>query len=213
MSFEFSEYLTSIIELSILQTLAVISPGPDFAITVRNSLIYSRQTAMITALGVSFGILVHVTYITLGLGVLLSQTAWVLQFLKYAGAAYLMYLGYKGLSAKRSPLQLGRTEHKDDISGIKAFSTGFLTNALNPKAMLFFLSVFTVILSPDTPAPIMLIYAGIIFGTTLVWFSFVAFCFSGKKLRECFSSIKHWIERTTGGLLMLIGIKMLFITQ
>lgn len=213
MSLEFSEYLTSIIELTILQTLAVISPGPDFAITVRNSLIYSRKTALLTALGVSFGILVHVTYITLGLGVLLSQTAWVLQFLKYAGAAYLMYLGFKGLSARKSSLHLGHTEHKDDISKLKAFSTGFLTNALNPKAMLFFLSIFTAILAPETPTPIMLIYASIIFSTTLIWFSFVAFCFSGERLREYFGSIKHWIERTTGGFFILIGVKMLFITQ
>lgn len=211
MSIEFSEYVTPIIELTVLQILAVISPGPDFAITVRNSLIYSRRTAMLTALGVSFGILVHVTYIILGLGLLLAKTTWLFQVFKYAGALYLMYLGFKGLSAKKGGLHLGHTEHKHDISAMKAFGTGFLTNALNPKAMLFFLSIFTVLLSPQTPAPIMLIYAGIIFSSTLIWFSFVAFCFSAKKLREYFSSIKHWIERATGGLLLLLGIKMLFI--
>ncbi|MCX7352786.1 MAG: LysE family transporter [Proteobacteria bacterium] len=84
-----------------------MSPGPDFAVVVRNSLIYSRKTAVLTAVGVSLGILVHLTYILLGLGVVIAKTAWLFCAFKYLGTAYLMYIGIKGLLAKKQTTDYG----------------------------------------------------------------------------------------------------------
>jgi RhtB (resistance to homoserine/threonine) family protein len=209
----FFEYMPSLISLTLLQMVALISPGPDFAIVVRNSLIYSRKTAIMTALGIATGILVHVTYTLLGLGFIISQTAWLFSLFTYLGASYLIYIGYKGLRAKKGGLSLGNATHHHDIAALAAFRSGFFTNALNPKAMLFFLSLFTVFLSPHTPTAIMITYGVITFVTTLLWFVFVALCFSSQKLRKYFSSISHWIERITGGLLILLGVKLLFTKQ
>jgi len=209
----FFEYLPSLISFTLLQMVALISPGPDFAIVVRNSLVYSRKTALMTALGIATGILVHVTYTLLGLGFIISQTAWLFSLFTYLGASYLIYIGYKGLRAKKGGLGIGNVTHHRDITAIAAFRCGFLTNALNPKAMLFFLSLFTVFLSPHTSTAIMLVYGVITFVTTLLWFVFVALCFSSQKLRKYFSSISHWIERVTGGLLILLGVKLLFTKQ
>lgn len=206
----FIEYLPVIITFTILEMVALVSPGPDFAIIVRNSLIYSRKTALITALGVACGIVVHITYTLFGLAYIISQNAWLFKILTYFGAGYLLYLGYKGIRVKKGSLKIGNTTHHKDINPIAAFRTGFLTNALNPKAMLYFLSIFTVFLSPETPSLIILLFGIISFVLTFLWFGFVAFCFSSLKLRNYFSSMTHIIERVTGGLLILLGIKLLF---
>jgi RhtB (resistance to homoserine/threonine) family protein len=200
------QYLPSILSLAGLVMIAVISPGPDFAIIVKNSLVYSRKTALLTAIGIAFGILVHVSYILLGLGLVITKNSWFLMGIKYAGAGYLMYIGFKGLKAKNTALALGDIHHRPDISPAVALWTGFLTNALNPKCILFFISLFSVVILPHTPTLILAIYGFIIFIETLLWFSFIAFCLSGKRTREKFNRIGHWIERVTGGILMLLGL-------
>ncbi len=204
------DYLPTILSLTCLQIVALVSPGPDFAVVLRNSLVYSRKTALFTALGIALGIMVHVTYTVFGLGFLIAKTTWLFSAFKYVGASYLIYIGYKGIRAKKHPLALGSIQHIQDISPLAAVRSGFLTNALNPKAMLFFVSLFSVLIAPGTPAFILGIYSVIIFTTTLLWFSIVALCLSGKTVRAKFSAMGHWIERVTGGLLVLLGIKLFF---
>lgn len=121
----FFEYMPSLVSFTLLQMVALISPGPDFAIIVRNSLIYSRKTALLTALGIATGILTHVTYTLLGLGFIISQTAWLFRLFTYLGASYLIYIGYKGLRAKKAGLGISKVSHQHDISEIAAFRAGF----------------------------------------------------------------------------------------
>lgn len=204
------EYLPSILSLSGLIMISIISPGPDFAVIVRNSLIYSRKTALLTALGISLGVLVHVSYTLCGLGIIIRESEWLFHVVKYLGAGYLLYIGYKGLRAKKATIELGEIQHRHDISALSALWSGFLTNALNPKCILFFISLFSMFISPDTPIEILSLYGLIIFIETIGWFSFVAFCLSGKKTREKFNKVGHWIERVTGGILIGLGVKLLF---
>lgn len=205
------DYWPSILALTLIQVVGAISPGPDFAVVMRNSLIYSRKTGGLTALGVALGSLVHLTYILLGLGILISQTAWLFHAFKYLGAGYLIYVGAKGMATRKSSLHYGGGKRQKDISALVAIWTGFLTNVLNIKALFYFLSLISAFITPQTPKPLIGIYGLIIFLSTLIWFGFVATCFSHKRLRLLFGSSHHWIERVTGGLLMLLGIRMLFI--
>jgi len=205
------EYLPSILSMAALVMISVVSPGPDFAIVVKNSLVYSRKTALLTAFGIALGILVHVAYTLLGLGLLIANTPWLLFGVKCLGAGYLLYIGFKGIRAKKAVSPMGNVHHhKHDISPISAIRSGFLTNALNPKCMLFFVSLFSVIIDPNTPFSVMLLYGLIIFIETLSWFGFVAFCLSGKNTREKFNAVGHWIERVTGGILMALGVRLFF---
>lgn len=205
------DYLPSILALTTIQLVGLISPGPDFAIVVRNSLVYSRKTGLITALGVAFGIFVHLAYILLGMGIIISNTIWLFHFIKYLGAGYLIYLGICGLKSRKGAIKYGDLRHHKDISPSAAFRLGFLTNALNVKCILFFLSVISAFITPEVPNFIIFIYGNIIFFTTLIWFFIIALCFSHKRLRLSFSNARHWIERTTGSVLLLLGIRMLFI--
>lgn len=207
----FLEHLPSIFGVAGLVMASLISPGPDFAMVVKNSLVYSRKIALLTALGIALGILVHVTYIVLGIGFVIAETPWLLFSIKCVGASYLLYIGFKGLKAKKMTSTLGNRHHKHDISSFSALRLGFLTNALNPKCMLFFVSLFSVVIDPNVPFAITLIYGMIIFIETLAWFSFVAFCLSGKKTREPFNAVSHWIERITGVILMILGAWLFFV--
>lgn len=206
------EHLPSILSLAGIILISLISPGPDFAVVVKNSLIYSRKTALLTALGIALGIMVHVSYTIFGLGLIISKITWLFLTIKYLGACYLIYIGYKSVRAKRSNIALGDTTSKQDISAISAVSTGFLTNALNPKCMLLFISIFSVVIPHDTQIPVLVLDAIIIFVETLLWFSFVAFCLSGKSTRQRFASASHWIERVTGMILILLGSRLFFLS-
>ncbi|MBA3813635.1 MAG: LysE family transporter [Alphaproteobacteria bacterium] len=198
------------LSLAGLNMVALISPGPDFAVVLRNSLIYSRKTALLTAGGIALGSLVHVSYTLFGLGLIIKENAWLFLIVKYAGASYLLYIGYNGLRAKATTSSFESVPLTRDISSVSAVWSGFLTNALNPKCMLFFVSLFSVVISPNTPTLIIAIYGAIIFVETLLWFSFVAFCLSGKRMREKFKAVGHWIARVTGGGLVMLGVKLLF---
>lgn len=205
------DYWPSILALTAIQVVGLISPGPDFAVVMRNSLVYSRKTGSLTAVGVAFGILVHLIYILLGLGILISKTVWLFHVFKYLGASYLVYIGVKGVKARKSALHYGENKAQRDISPLAAFRSGFLTNVLNVKAMLYFLSLISAFITSQEPPLLIGVYGLIIFFSTLMWFLFVAYGFSHKRLRLLFGDYHHWIEWITGSVLILLGVRMLFI--
>lgn len=130
--------------------LAVVSPGSDFALTLRNSLVYSRQAGIYTAIAVRAGNLVHTTYSIVGIGAIISRSILLFNVLKWLGAVYLFYIGIKSLRAKKQSYQVSSQKQTKDISRCLAFRIGLLANLLNPKATLFYL-VFTQIIHPATP--------------------------------------------------------------
>lgn len=203
------EYLPTIITFTFLNGVGLISPGPDFAMVVRSSLIYSRRSALLTALGIAVGITVHITYITLGVGLIISKNYWLMMGLKSLGAGYLIYLGVRGIMSKKNEINLGNVDQHKDVSRLKAFTFGFWTNVLNVKAMLFFLSLFTVFIANDTPFEILFLLGVIAFISTVIWFTIVALFFSSNYLRTIYGSIGHWIDRILGACLAGLGLKLL----
>ena len=139
--------LTELIAVVILQFLVIIAPGPDFVVICRNSLVYSRQTGIYSALGLTLGILVHASYSLIGIGFIISRSIVLFSLIKYLGAAYLIYLGYKSLIAKpeREILRQSRPQTSKDMSKLAAVRIGFINNILNPKVTLFFLILFLIL--------------------------------------------------------------------
>ncbi|MBA4749772.1 MAG: LysE family translocator [Alphaproteobacteria bacterium] len=205
-----STHISSLLTVASIVMVSLISPGPDFAMVMKNSLLYSRRTAFFTAFGISVGILVHLTYILLGLGFVIHATKWLFLLLQYAGAAYLCYLGIKGILAKKTTARAQVKHSHHEIESFKAFTQGFLTNALNPKCMLFLLSLFATLIPTNTPTLTLSFYGVIIFLETLLWFGFVAFCLSGERTRAKFTGIRHWIDRVTGVILLGLSVKIIF---
>ncbi|MEN9604541.1 MAG: hypothetical protein RJB39_226 [Candidatus Parcubacteria bacterium] len=202
-------FIAQLLTVAIVHLFAVMSPGPDFAMVTRNSLIYSRKIAIYTALGIALGISVHVAYSILGIGLIISKSILLFNIIKYIGAAYLIYIGYKSLKAK--PTNEAREvilREKKDISTKSAIWTGFLTNVLNPKATLFFLAFFTQVIDPLTPKTIQLVYGGEMMFITFAWFAFVALMFSNNRIKAKIQKFHHWVERVTGAVLIALGIKV-----
>ncbi|MDN2664340.1 LysE family transporter [Psychromonas sp. 14N.309.X.WAT.B.A12] len=202
-------YLHEFLMLTLIHFLAVISPGPDFAIVLRQSISFGRKTAVITSLGIGAGIAIHVIYTLLGIGLLISQSTYLMLSAKVLGALYLTYLGINLLSSKAATNQSSLVEadnNKEDQK--KAFMIGFMTNVFNPKATLFFLAIFSTIVNPHTPIAIQSIYGVWIVVTTAAWFSLVSFLFSKESVRQRFVKQGHWFERAMGGILLIFAGKL-----
>jgi len=202
------EYLPLISTVAFLNLLAVISPGPDFAMTVRNSLCYSRRSGIFTSLGISLGLGVHLTYCAAGIGYLISSSIVLFSIIKLLGGGYLIYMGIASMLAKDSRLELNEASAGPDLTRFQAFKMGFLTNVLNPKVTLFFLSLFTLVISNSTPKIIILTISLIMIITALIWFIIVSIFFTHPKIQKGFLKYEKVINRTLGGFLIFLGIKI-----
>src|SRR5690606_23963641 len=202
-------YWTELLTVALIHLLAVASPGPDFAIVVRDSVGYGRRAGLFTPLGVGTGILVHVTYSLLGIGLIVSQSIVLFNALKWLAAAYLLYIGIKALRARPSdPASAEPNLAAGERSRRGAFVTGFITNGLNPKATLFFLSLFTVVINPHTPVVVQAGYGLYLALATAFWFCLVAWLFSQQRVRAGFARMGHWFDRLMGAVLVGIGVKL-----
>ncbi|MEJ5031114.1 LysE family transporter [Comamonas sp. MYb21] len=196
--------MTELLAVITITLLAVISPGPDFAMVTRNSLLLSRRAGVLTAVGIGLGVLVHVAYTLLGLGLLIQQSLWLFNAIKLLGAAYLVYLGLKMLRSQ--PAQACAEVPLAPLSDRAALRTGFLTNALNPKTTVFMVSLFLQVVQPQTPLAVQLGYGAFISLAHIAWFSLVGLCFSAGAVRSRLLAARHWIDRAFGGLLLGFGV-------
>ena len=192
--------------------LAVASPGPDFAIVMRQSLVFGRRFAIITSIGIGLAILLPVTYTVLGIGLLIKNTPWLFTAIKVAGASYLFYIGWQAIRVKKAEVKDFNPISKERMTGGKAFRQGFITNALNPKATLFFLSLFTTIVSVDTPIMIQAAYGVWMSVMTGLWFVFLSIMLTHQKVRTFFAAFGHWIDRVLGAFLIGLAVLLLFST-
>lgn len=207
-------YMTDLVSISVIAILMAISPGADFVMVTRNSLTYGRTAGLFSSLGISVAIWIHVFYSIAVLAFIISQSIVLFSIIKYLGALYLFYIGWKTFQSKSSHLDITPHQHlTKTISGFEAFKIGFITNALNPKATLFFLSIFTQFVNHETPLWLQIVYGVIISFAHLVWFAFVSTFFSHPLLLKKFSQYKVKIEKTIGCVLIGLGLKVATMSQ
>lgn len=201
--------VTQFLTVAIAHLLAVMSPGPDFVVVSKNSLSYSRKIGVYTALGVALGIAVHVSYCLLGIGFIISKSIIVFNVIKLLGAGYLFYIGYKMLRSKKVGSEENQIiKKKENFTPIQAVKNGFYVNALNPKATLFFLALFTQVISPGTSDFVKIVYGIEMMVMTFVWFTAVSALFSNGALKSKVHKYQHIVERFTGAVLIAIGMKV-----
>jgi RhtB (resistance to homoserine/threonine) family protein len=204
-------YWPEFFTVALIHFLAVASPGPDFAVMLRQALCQSRRNALLTAAGVGTGILVHVSYSLLGIGLLIQQSLVLFNVLKVIGALYLTWIAIQCLRSRAGGVDVDTSTTKFQ-SGVGAFRLGFLTNTLNPKATLFFVSLFSVVISPGTPVAVQGAYGLYMAVATGLWFSLVAVFFTLPQVRKGFNRFGHWLDRLMGGVLLLLAGQLLFST-
>ncbi len=219
-------YWPEFLTIVIAHALAVASPGPDFALVLRQSLAHGRRTAVWSSIGIGCGISVHIIYCLLGLGYLLKESAVALATVQYLGAAYLAYVGLQALRTppRHSDIDVGRglSPTQPESAGQQArpatptdraaWTTGFLVNVLNPKAALFFISLFPLAVSVHTPKLIQLGYGVWLTLATMAWFIFVSFVFTQGPVRRRFLAHGHWIDRALGVVFLGFAASLAFAT-
>ena len=194
------------IELAAVATitiLAVISPGADFAMVTRNSILYGRSAGLLASLGIALGVQLHVLYTMLGVGLVLQKSPGLFSIIKLIGAVYLVYVGYKTFFTPR-PSTSSAAPLKE-LDAIDALRTGFFTNALNPKTTLFVVSVYTQIVQPETSIAVQVGYGLFMSMAHWVWFSLVTVFFSEEHLRSKMLRHQLVLNRMIGIVLASLG--------
>lgn len=198
--------------ITLIIMLAAISPGPDFFLVVKNSLLHDRRAGIFTAMGVASSLLIHSSYCIVGLGILVSQSEIAFNIIKYLGAAYLIYIGVKSLLAKRTHVDYSKLKHTStQVKGRQIFIEGLLCNLLNPKAILFILAFFTLILKPGTPWPERIGYGLEIALIHLIWFSILAVIITHKKVKSRLDVAQYYIIKVMGVVLIAFGSHIAFL--
>jgi RhtB (resistance to homoserine/threonine) family protein len=205
-------YLLELMTVFSITLLTVVTPGPDFIVVVRNSLVYSRRAGIFTSLGVAAAVWVHIAYTLAGIGVIMSKSILLFSVVKYLGAIYLVYLGIGCVRGAKSNHEEEHARSSQPIGDFAAFKMGFINNALNPKATLFFLSLFTQVVSSQTPIFIQILYGALVSLSCVIWFCMVAIFLNQKGIRGGFQSVQFYLEKVMGVVLIGLGVKVAFST-
>ena len=162
-----------------------------------------------TSLGIGFGILLHVTYCIFGVALLISQSSFLFNAMKYLAGAYLIYLGVQSVRTFLDSATTSCIEHVTPEQSIrKALILGFLTNGLNPKATLFFLALFTAVIGEDTPTMVQVLYGLYLAVATFIWFSSLSKLFGTKIFRSRVLKMGKWFELGMGIVLIFVALQI-----
>jgi RhtB (resistance to homoserine/threonine) family protein len=187
-------------------SLIMVTPGPDMVLVLRNTFVGGRHAGLQTSIGILAGNLVHITYCVLGIGLLVSQSIVAFSMLKYAGAAYLIYLGVMSFRAGAKTLDI------DDIDRRRLthswFVQGFLNNLLNPKGTLFYLGIFTVVIRPDTSASATMLLICIMMLVSACFWPIFVYTLDQPRIRRLIERSQQTVDRIFGALLIGLGLRL-----
>ncbi len=194
--------------LSLAHVFAVASPGADFAVVLKNTLRSGKVAGVMTAIGVGCGISIHLIYTLFGIALILSQSEILFQIIKAIGALYLLWLAWQLFQSRAKIKATNEPEVVQTLENIKAFRQGFLTNVFNPKVTVFFLVLFTSIVSPNTSLWMQGLYGLWLVIYTILWFIVVAWFFSRKQVLAWYQSHGHYFDWIMGVFLAFIATQL-----
>ena len=198
--------MMELVSLLLVGLIIVISPGADFALVLNSSIRGGRRCGLWVALGIGCAISVHISYSLLGLGYLISQNEQLFAYLRYFGAAYLIYLGVSAvLTAKPLAVQ---SDGAYDGDAVRDWLKGFVCNALNPKTMLFFISLFSQLLGRDGSDALALAYGLYLALLHWLWFSILAWALTSAAMQRQLARVAVLLQRLAGVALCGFGVKL-----
>jgi threonine/homoserine/homoserine lactone efflux protein len=190
--------------------IIVVTPGIDTIMVLTRSISKGKRAGLYSAFGVSLGLIFHTCAVTFGLSLVIAKSAVAFSVIKYLGAAYLIYIGIKSIAANQKQVEIKKTEIGD--KGMrKLFLTAFLSDVLNPKIAIFFLAFLPQFITPmeiSNPVPYLLLGLTMFF-ITLTWCTLLALM--GGKIANLFNRNKNaesWLNKLSGGVFILLGIKV-----
>ncbi|MEX9609129.1 LysE family translocator [Providencia manganoxydans] len=203
--------MNELITVATITFLAVISPGPDFAMVTRNSYAYGTKVGLFAALGIAVGVQVHVFYTLFGVTLIIMGSPTLFTIVKLLGVGYLVYIGFKSFTNTQKMNTEGNNLTKP--SSLTAFRMGFLTNTLNPKTMFFVVSVYTQVIQNNNSQWLNFSYGLFISFAHWLWFSLIALFFATPTIRNRILNYQLTMDKVIGALLMILGISLLFLNS
>ncbi|QCO21843.1 threonine export protein RhtC [Acinetobacter cumulans] len=204
--------MTALISIALIHLFALMSPGPDFFFVTQSAIRQSRSHALCAALGIALSILVWSICAVSGLHYLFQKIGWLQQVLMVCGGIYLCYLGYQLLKSAFKPAISTPAQHTATNalkSRKKLLLQGFLTNMANPKALVYFSSVFALAINTDATLLQQSSVLALIFFESLLWFALVAVLFSTSKINHYYQKISQKIDGITGGIFISFGCMLI----
>ncbi|TQI78239.1 threonine efflux protein [Serratia fonticola] len=199
--------------VALVHLIALMSPGPDFFFVSQTAVSRSRREAMMGVVGISLGVMVWAGVALLGLNLILQKMAWLHQIIMVGGGLYLCWMGWQLLRSARS--QNAQTASAEDVQVAlpkpgRSFIRGLLTNLSNPKAVIYFGSVFSLFVGEDVGAGARWGLFALITGETFIWFSLVAVVFALPAMRRGYQRMAKWIDGLAGVLFTGFGLHLIF---
>lgn len=190
-----------------LHFVAAMSPGPSFVVSVRTAASEGFRPAVGLAVAFGLGAVIWAVAAMSGLALLFEIAPRAYLAFKLAGAAFLIWIGYKTITHARDPLP-EVTEIDTPRSMASALRLGLFTQLANPKPAVFFGAVFAGLVPQGTPLPVLALLLFFVFFNETLWYVFVAAVFSRQKARAAYGRAKTWTDRALGGLIAAFGIKI-----
>ncbi|PGY99679.1 lysine transporter LysE [Bacillus cereus] len=197
----------------IMSICLIILPGPDTAMATKNTLVAGKVGGVKTVFGTCVALLIHTLAAVIGLSALIVKSALLFSIFKYVGALYLIYIGIKALLAVRNKEGVNTNDVaiSNDNKHTSCFRQGFLTNLLNPKIAVFFLTFLPQFLNPNHNTFIQLLIMGLTYLIlTVIWFAFYIFLIDKISAFMKKPKTQRYIQGLTGIVLIGFGIKLAF---
>lgn len=196
--------------VAMVHLIALISPGPDFFFISQTAASRSRRDAMMGVLGITLGVAVWAAVALMGLHLLLLKMKWLHSIITVGGGLYLCWLGWQLLRAARRPSAPLADETPAALSHSgRTFVRGLLTNLANPKAVIYFGSVFSLFVGDNVAAGARWGIFILIIAETLMWFSVVALVFALPAMRRGYQRLARWIDGVAGAFFAGFGISLI----
>lgn len=197
------------VTVAIAHFLALLSPGPDFVLVVKSAIKNGPKKSIGVAAGIASANALYIALCLIGVGALLASSVVIMIALKVTGGVFLIYLAIMALRAKKTDykdLELSENQaNQSETTFAKEFITGFMSGILNPKNLLFYLSLFTVVLTNDVNFGFKVGLGIWMTSVVFVWDLSVIYVLSRDKVRRKFSKLAYYIDKCTGAILGLIG--------
>ena len=204
--------LATFVAVATAHFLALLSPGPDFVLIVKSAIKNKHKNAVGVAFGIASANAVYIMLCLVGIGSFLATSAPLLIALKLLGGLFLLYLAVQAIHAKREDYKGLAMEERGaacNTSFLKEFVTGFISGISNPKNLLFYLSLFTVVLTKDVGLGFKVALGVWMTLVVLFWDMAIIFVLSTSRVRRKFAKIAFYIDKVTGAILGLIGFAIL----
>ena len=198
--------MTEFMTVVFLHMFAVMSPGPDFFLITRQSLRHGRNVTIWTSFGIGSGILFHSILAITGIVILITSNELYLSILKYICSGYLLHLGVSSV-VRTSSFEYGSI-NSGKWSNTNGFMVGLITNVTNIKALLFFITLFGVVLNTDNTESLIL-YGLYMALATFIWFSFIGYIFTSQVFKSRFIKFFGYFEKGLGLILVIIAIQII----